>query len=230
MPKAPARRSQVLQWLMWQMASVGPMFGQALHFRYIAPEGNDCASSRYRTEVLRLYDVLERQLSQQQWIAGDACSVADVAVYPWVGKYVKTLDIDMSSRPQVARWIAAFAARLQEVLSLICPFPASSQPASLGKDTPHARHVGHAALSWTPQNEGRWPRLATSAARGVVRLGRGGAQGMHRRREGVSAWGAYSANPRPRPPEAARAPGVVAAGSTTAQESRPVRRSCSTGT
>ena len=109
--KDPAERYLALQWLMFQMGGVGPMFGQALHFRYIAPAGNDYANKRYQTEVSRLYDVLERRLGEATWLAGDEFSIADVATFPWAGKYVKTLEIDLARRPNVARWIAAIEAR-----------------------------------------------------------------------------------------------------------------------
>ena len=111
LPRDPAARSRALQWLMWQMAGVGPMFGQALHFRYIAPEGNDYAKKRYQTEVSRLYDVLERRLGEADWLAGDEFSIADIATFPWAGKYVKTLGIDIARRPNVTRWIEAIEAR-----------------------------------------------------------------------------------------------------------------------
>jgi GST-like protein len=111
LPQDAATRSRALQWLMWQMAGVGPMFGQALHFKYIAPAGNAYAKKRYQTEVSRLYDVLERRLGEAAWLAGDEFSIADVASFPWAGKYVKTLEIDIARRPHVARWIAACEAR-----------------------------------------------------------------------------------------------------------------------
>lgn len=111
LPTDPAARSCAVQWLMWQMASVGPMFGQALHFRYIAPQDIPYARGRYLREVNRLYDVLETRLGSATWLAGDEFSVADVAVFPWVGKYVKTLEIDIDTRPAVARWIDAVESR-----------------------------------------------------------------------------------------------------------------------
>jgi len=107
----PAERSRAVQWLMWQMAGVGPMFGQALHFRYIAPAGNDYARGRYSREVERLYDVAETRLSAAPWFAGQDYSIADIAAFPWLGRYVKTLEVDLSARPAVAGWIARIEQR-----------------------------------------------------------------------------------------------------------------------
>jgi GST-like protein len=111
LPEEPAARSTALQWLMWQMANVGPMFGQALHFRYIAPHGNDYSRQRYAREVNRLYDVAEARLTQSAWLGGAEFGIADIATYPWIGKYTKTLEIDMARRPAVQAWISAIEAR-----------------------------------------------------------------------------------------------------------------------
>jgi len=105
LPAAPDARSQVLQWLMWQVSGVGPMFGQALHFRYIAPADNRYATKRYSREVARLYDVAEKRLVSVPWLGGEDFSIADIAAYPWLGRYTKILEVDMSSRPMVRQWI-----------------------------------------------------------------------------------------------------------------------------
>jgi glutathione S-transferase len=76
---------------MFQMSSVGPMFGQALHFKYIAAEGNDYAQSRFRIEVERLYDVVERRLATVPHLAGELYSIADIAAFPWMARYLKSL-------------------------------------------------------------------------------------------------------------------------------------------
>lgn len=111
LPEDFAGRSQALQWLMWQMSGVGPMFGQALHFRYIAPTGNDYARARYDREVARLYDVAEARLSTARWFAGDDYSIADIAAFPWLGRYAKTLEVDLATHPAVSDWIARIEAR-----------------------------------------------------------------------------------------------------------------------
>ncbi len=73
----------VLQWLMWQMGGLGPMLGQAHHFRIYAPEKIDYAVDRYTNEAKRLYRVLDKQLSQHRYLAGDAYTIADIAAFPW---------------------------------------------------------------------------------------------------------------------------------------------------
>jgi GST-like protein len=105
LPTDPAERSTVLQWLMFQMASIGPMFGQALHFDYIAPPENSYGRHRYKTEVERLYDVVERRLKVSEWIGGDEYSIADIACVPWIGRYAKTLKVDLGSRPATSAWV-----------------------------------------------------------------------------------------------------------------------------
>jgi GSH-dependent disulfide-bond oxidoreductase len=106
-------RSEVMQWLMLQMSGVGPMFGQALHFQYIAPEGNEYARRRYLTEVKRLYDVLEARLAQVPWLGGNEYSIADIATYPWAGKYYNYpgIELRLADFPHLSRWIAAIDAR-----------------------------------------------------------------------------------------------------------------------
>src|SRR5665213_124901 len=83
LPADPSARSQTLQWLMLSAASIGPMFGQALHFRYVAASGNDYARRRYEREVERLYDVLETRLNDTEYLAGELFTIADVAAFPW---------------------------------------------------------------------------------------------------------------------------------------------------
>jgi GST-like protein len=93
LPAASAERYRVLQWLMLQMASIGPMFGQAVHFCHAAPDGSDYARTRYRTEVRRLYALLDGQLAAKAYVAGDQYSIADMAIYPWAANYFNTLSI-----------------------------------------------------------------------------------------------------------------------------------------
>ena len=106
-------RSEVMQWVMVQMSGVGPMFGQALHFQYVAPDGNEYARRRYVTEVKRLYDVIEARLSRAQWLGGDEYSIADIATYPWAAKYYnyKGIELKLADFPYLSRWIAAVDAR-----------------------------------------------------------------------------------------------------------------------
>ena len=116
LPADPKDRSRVMQWLMWQMAGVGPMFGQALHFRFIASrfvgsEGTDYGATRYTAEAERLYDVAETRLSQAEWLGGGDYSIADIAAFPWLGRYARTLGIDLAGRPAVSAWITRIQQR-----------------------------------------------------------------------------------------------------------------------
>ncbi len=106
-------RSETMQWLMWQMGGVGPMFGQALHFQYIAPAGNEYARRRYLTEVKRLYDVAESRLSQRDWLGGREYSIADMAAWPWLGKYhaYDGIKLELADFPALTRWMAAIEQR-----------------------------------------------------------------------------------------------------------------------
>src|SRR5690625_3618991 len=84
LPADARERSSVVQWLMWQMAGLGPMLGQHGHFKLYAPERIAYATSRYRKEALRLYGVLDTRLRDNAYLAGDAYSIADMAAFPWV--------------------------------------------------------------------------------------------------------------------------------------------------
>src|SRR6185436_11552161 len=83
LPKDVRGRYEVTQWVMWQMGGLGPMAGQAHHFRNYAPEKIPYAIDRYTNEVNRLYGVMNRRLADREFLAG-AYSIADIAAYPWV--------------------------------------------------------------------------------------------------------------------------------------------------
>lgn len=100
----------VNEWLMWQMAGLGPMTGQYGHFHVYAPEQIDYARDRYRNEVLRLLGVLDKQLRGRAFITGDDYTIADMACYPWINPYTKA-PLDLSPFPDLQRWHAAIAAR-----------------------------------------------------------------------------------------------------------------------
>ena len=106
----PRRRIETLQWLMFQMAGVGPMFGQRHHFYRTAPEPVPYALTRYTKETHRLYGVLDRRLAGLEYLAGEY-SIADIATYPWVARW-EWHDLDWASFPNVARWFKAIGARL----------------------------------------------------------------------------------------------------------------------
>jgi len=106
LPVESLARFQVLQWLMFQMASVGPMFGQAMHFRHVAPPDNDYGRKRYLTEVRRLYAVLDGQLAKNTYVAGAEYSIADMAIYPWAANYFRALFVPIDDYPHVIEWLA----------------------------------------------------------------------------------------------------------------------------
>jgi GST-like protein len=108
-PADPAARYTCLQWLMFQMGGVGPMFGQYGHFHNYAPEKIPYAQQRYASEVQRLHRVLEKRLSEAEYLAGEY-SIADIATYPWV-RLPERRGIDLNDYPAVKRWHDAIAAR-----------------------------------------------------------------------------------------------------------------------
>jgi glutathione S-transferase len=109
LPVAPRARSEVLQWLMFQMGGIGPMQGQAnVFFRY-APEPIPYAIERYQTETKRLYRVLDRRLADRPFLAGDF-SIADIATWPWVRIHAWA-GVDIDDLPHLVRWSDAMAAR-----------------------------------------------------------------------------------------------------------------------
>ena len=104
------QRVAVEQWLMWQMGGVGPMAGQAHHFLKFASEDIPYAKARYRDETARLYGVLDRQLAENEWIAGDAFSIADMATWPWAHLWEGQEQV-LDDKPHFARWLKACADR-----------------------------------------------------------------------------------------------------------------------
>ncbi len=110
MPSETRARYRVIEWLMFQMANVGPMLGQAGHFRNAAPEKIPYAIERYTNESRRLFNVLDRRLGEVAFVAGDY-SIADIATYPWIVAALKAQPEQLESRPSLKRWIDALAAR-----------------------------------------------------------------------------------------------------------------------
>jgi len=109
LPADPKGRSHVIQWLMFQMAGVGPMMGQANVFYRYAPEKIPYAIERYQREVRRLFEVLDRQLSRNEYLAGDY-SIADIATFPWVRGYDWS-GVSIDGLDNLRRWLDAIAAR-----------------------------------------------------------------------------------------------------------------------
>jgi len=108
-PQADRAKYEVLQWLMFQMGGVGPMFGQTHHFLRAAKEQVPYAIERYLKETRRLYGVLNDRLKDSEYLA-DGYSIADIATYPWVARY-EWHKTDLNDFPQVKRWFDAISAR-----------------------------------------------------------------------------------------------------------------------
>jgi GST-like protein len=108
LPQEMAKRYEVIQWLMFQMGGVGPMFGQANYF-YRLEEKVPFAIERYYKEALRLYKVLEQTLGQRDYLAGEY-SIADIATYPWVGRH-DGHNVKLEEFPNVKRWFDAISQR-----------------------------------------------------------------------------------------------------------------------
>jgi GST-like protein len=103
-------RYEVLQWLMFQMGGVGPMLGQAHHFRIYAPERIPYAIDRYTNEARRLYGVLNRQLAKHKYVAGSEYSIADIAIFPWIRSW-KNQGINWDDFPHLRGWFDELGAR-----------------------------------------------------------------------------------------------------------------------
>ena len=103
LPPDQKKRYLVIEWLMLQMGSVGPMFGQLNHFKKFAPEKIEYAIARYEKETLRLYSVLDSQLKDNEYICGDY-SIADIATYPWVAVY-EFQGLTLDNHPNLKRWV-----------------------------------------------------------------------------------------------------------------------------
>ncbi|MFT3821499.1 MAG: glutathione binding-like protein [Rubrivivax sp.] len=110
LPAGTRGKYEVLQWLMFQMGGVGPMLGQAHHFRIYAPEKIPYAIERYSNEARRLYGVMNRQLAKSTYIAGPEYSIADIAIFPWLRSW-KNQGIDWNDFPHLKGWFDEIAAR-----------------------------------------------------------------------------------------------------------------------
>lgn len=103
LPKDTKNKFQVIEWLMFQMGSVGPMFGQYNHFNRYAPEKIPYAIERYKKETLRLYGVLDQQLTDKEYIC-DTYSIADIATFPWIAAY-PSMELTLDNHPHLQQWV-----------------------------------------------------------------------------------------------------------------------------
>jgi GST-like protein len=110
MPGSPRERYAVLQWLMFQMGHVGPMLGQAHHFRQYAPETIPYAVERYTDEAARLYRVIDRRLTETSFIAGDEYTIADMAIFPWLRSH-ENQGQSLDDYPNLKRWYEGMESR-----------------------------------------------------------------------------------------------------------------------
>ena len=136
----------VLQWLMFQMAHIGPMLGQTHHFRIYAPEKLPYAIDRYTKEAGRLYRVLDKRLCESPWLGGETYSIADIATFPWIRSYASQGQA-LEDFPAVKRWFDAIAARPAVVRGVagmrdqqrVAPISAAEREVLFGS-TQYARH------------------------------------------------------------------------------------------
>jgi GSH-dependent disulfide-bond oxidoreductase len=122
LPHDARQRSVTLQWLMFQMGNVGPMFGQAHHFIRNAKEQVPYGIQRYSEIVQRLYRVLQRRLSETRYLAGEDYTIADIATYPWVARF-EWHKVDLNEFPQVKRWFDQIGTRPAVQKGMAVPTP-----------------------------------------------------------------------------------------------------------
>jgi GST-like protein len=106
----PRQRSETMQWLMFQVGGLGPMLGQAQHFRRFAPQPVAYAIARYSEEAARLYGVLDRRLGQSEFLAEGGYSIADIAAYPWIARH-EWQGVALERFANVRRWFDTVGAR-----------------------------------------------------------------------------------------------------------------------
>jgi len=130
-PKDKTAYFEMMQWLMIQLTTMGPMFGQRVHFRRFAPAGNDYSLSRYGTEVHRLYDLFEQRLGEHPYVGGAEYSIADIASFPWLRNHV-LLDVDISGRSNVRRYIEKVGERpaVKQALAKVAAITSARDTAS----------------------------------------------------------------------------------------------------
>jgi GSH-dependent disulfide-bond oxidoreductase len=110
LPASTRGKYEALQWLMFQMGGVGPMFGQAHHFMRAKKDEVPYGSERYGTEAKRLYGVMDRRLEKKRFLSGSEYTIADIATYPWVARH-EWHRVDLGEFPNVKRWYDAIGAR-----------------------------------------------------------------------------------------------------------------------
>jgi len=110
LPAGGPQRAKTLEWLLFQCSSLGPMLGQATHFRRYAKQDVAYAVERYTNEATRLYGVIERQLEYTAWIAGDDYGIADIATFPWICRH-RRQGQDLERFPRTKAWLGRVSSR-----------------------------------------------------------------------------------------------------------------------
>lgn len=110
LPTGTTAKYEVLQWLMFQMGGVGPMLGQAHHFRIYAPEKIDYAINRYSNEAKRIYGVINKRLAASTYLGGPEYSIADIATFPWLRSW-KNQGVELGDYPHLKGWFDEISAR-----------------------------------------------------------------------------------------------------------------------
>jgi GST-like protein len=142
--KDGAARYDALQWMMVQMTTIGPMWGQYVHFWRFAPQGkdnpgNDYALDRYRTQVRKTLDVVEKRLGEAAYLGGAGYSIADIATFPWLRATGMFLGKDVEAKyPKVVAWVAGIAARPAVVKALAAVDDVRGKVTQFDKASPEA--------------------------------------------------------------------------------------------
>jgi GSH-dependent disulfide-bond oxidoreductase len=110
LPATDRDRYQVLQWLMFQMGTVGPMLGQTNHFRQYAPEKIPYAIERYSNEARRIYGVIDKRLAQSEWLGCGEYSIADIATFPWLRNW-RNQGLVLDEYPHLKAWFERIGER-----------------------------------------------------------------------------------------------------------------------
>jgi len=131
LPKETAAKFDTIQWLMTQMSTVGPMFGQYVHFLRFAPPGNDYSKSRYFTQASRVTEVIDQRLAVSPYLGGPEYSIADIASFPWLRGITTFMGADAAAKlPNVMRWVTAIDERpaVKRALAAVDAVRASTTP------------------------------------------------------------------------------------------------------
>ena len=137
LPSDQAGKYDAIQWLMTQMSTVGPMFGQMVHFIRFAPAGNDYSKSRYITQATRVSEVIDQRLASNAYLAGSEYGVADIATYPWLRNIPALMGADAAAKfPNITRWVKEIDARPAVKAALAKVDQVRAQTTQFDKATP----------------------------------------------------------------------------------------------